>query len=330
MGLEKPPSAFLNRPKRWKQPVLNRKLKVMVLAGGPDRERPISLVSGRHVAAALREAGHRTLERDILPGEFGALNDWRRWGGHVVFPVLHGPWGEGGPLQQVLEQQRIPYVGCRSRAARLCMNKHLTKLALVQQGLPTPPFELLTQEQKRSIPAPFVLKATTEGSSIDVVICQTHEEAEVARRKLVKRHKELLVEAFVPGKELTVGVIDSPAGPKALPPIRIIPATPFYDYQAKYHRNDTRYVLDPKRIGLPAKTLNQVRDLAVATHRALGCRHMCRVDLIVDDRGESWILEVNTIPGFTDHSLLPKAAAYSGMALPELVNRLVQMAFDGR
>jgi D-alanine-D-alanine ligase len=314
--------------------VRKRKLKVMVLAGGPDRERPVSLVSGRHVVEALRQAGHETLERDIGPANLTALTEWKRWGGDVIFPVLHGSWGEGGSLQRILDRRKLPYVGCRTRAAELCMDKRLTKVALTEHNLPTPPYEILTTQRgaRLTLQPPIVIKAINEGSNIDVAICQTHQDARNARRRLSARHAELLVEQFVPGAEMTVGVIDTGRGrpPQALPPIRIVPATAFYDYQAKYNRDDTRYLIDPKQIGLPRQTLDHLRRVAVQAYRALGCRHMSRVDFIVDHQNNPWVLEINTIPGFTDHSLLPKAAGYAGIPMPKLVDRLVRLAFDDR
>ena len=305
-------------------------LRVLVLAGGPDRERPVSLLSGATVAAALRQAGHETIERDILPSQLDALDEFAHWHGDVIFPALHGAWGEGGGLQAILDARHVPYVGCRSASAQLCMDKTLSKTVLHRHGLPTPAWQLLTPGAPCTIAPPLVLKPPREGSSIDVVICRDDKQFSAAREQLHARHPELLAEAFIEGKELTVGVLQIPTpGParhESLPPIQIIPATDFYDYEAKYERNDTRYLLDPVQIGLPPDLYNRLGTLAVEAHEALGCRHFSRVDIMVDHKQRPWILEDNTIPGFTSHSLLPMAAAHAGIALPTLVDRLVRLA----
>ena len=177
--------------------------KIMVLAGGPDRERPVSLQSGQSVARALGKAGYNVRLRDVGPNDQSALDEWHRWGGDVVFPVLHGPWGEGGALQQLLDQQGITYVGSQAKAAQLAMDKRTTKQVLVERCLPTPEFELIGPGQRPSISPPVVLKPVHEGSSIDVAICRDAVAAEVALQKLFQDREELLVERFIAGKEMT-------------------------------------------------------------------------------------------------------------------------------
>ncbi len=299
-------------------------LKVLVLAGGPDRERPVSLSSGKHVAKALREAGHEVLQGDVLPNDISIFDDYKAWGGEVVFPVLHGPWGEGGPLQNLLEARGMPFVGTRAAEAAICMDKPATKRVLQEEGLPTPDFQVIDHETPLELDPPLVLKPPAEGSSIDLVICRTRDEAEHGRKILEKRHRLLLAESYILGAELTVGVLDGPGGPEALPAIQIIPAAEFYDYDAKYERHDTQYRFD---IDLPGDLLAEIRRLALATHQALGCKHLSRVDFMADGaEGKAYILEVNTMPGFTDHSLLPKAAAQAGLTMPMLCDRLVREA----
>lgn len=312
-----------------------KRLKVMTLAGGPDRERPVSLNSGHNVTQALIEAGHEVITGDILPDDLSMLDQFEAWQGDVIFPVLHGSWGEGGGLQAILDQRRFRYVGSRTDAAIRCMDKHLTKDVLTQQNIPTPAYEYLARGQQRSLKLPVVIKAPREGSSIDLAICHTQEDYDQALRNLQDRHEHLLVEQFIAGKELTVGII--PVGPEgkadggnpvlhgyqALPAIHIVPATTYYDYQAKYTREDTQYRFD---IDLPAEVLVRVRQLALQAHQALDCRHLSRVDFIVDAQHRPWILEANTIPGFTGHSLLPMAARQAGLSMPALVDRLVQAA----
>lgn len=303
----------------------DKALKVLVLAGGPDRERPVSIKSGASVAAGLRTAGHEVILGDVLPNDLSVFDDFDEWGGQVIFPVLHGPWGEGGPLQTLLETKGYRFVGTRSAAAATCMDKPETKRVLQDKGLPTPDFQVIGHETALDLAPPLVLKPPAEGSSIDLLICRTGEQVEHARRVLEKKHRLLLAEQYVLGAELTVGVLDGPNGPEALPTIHIIPAAEFYDFDAKYERHDTQYRFE---IDLPADLLARVRELAIETHTALDCKHLSRVDFIADGAaGKAFILEVNTMPGFTDHSLLPKAASQAGLSMPNLCDRLVRQAF---
>ncbi len=301
-------------------------MKVMVLAGGPDRERPVSLRSGQAVAAALEHAGHEVTRCDIGPGDLSALEQFHRWNGHVIFPVLHGPWGEGGALQEILDQRNLPYVGSKSSAARLCMDKHATKRSLVDHGLATPDFEVLSPSQRPRLTTPFVLKPISEGSSFGVMICHDHRQVEPAMGQVLDVYHEVLVEAFIDGKEITVGILDTPEKLQALPPIQVLPSVAFYDYQAKYDRDDTQYLVGEQQIDLPPHMLEAVAQMATRVHRLMGCRHLSRIDFMIDADHRPWILEVNTMPGFTDHSLLPMAAAHAGVPMPRLVGLLVEAA----
>lgn len=302
---------------------MSKCLKILVLAGGPDRERDVSIQSGKAVADALREAGHEVIEHDIDPADTSALDVFEQWPGDVIFPVLHGKWGEGGGLQRILDARRLPYVGCGGPVAELCMDKHRTKLVLDQQGIATPPYELLTVGQSSSLALPVVVKPTDEGSSIALSICQTKEEVSAAHHRMRDVYSKVLVEKYVKGRELTVGIISrAEAGDWALPTIEIVPASTFYDYQAKYESNDTAYRFD---IDLPEQVLNEVRAMALRAHRALGVRHLSRVDFMVDQTSRPWVLEVNTMPGFTSHSLLPMAAREAGLSMSALVDRLARL-----
>lgn len=306
-------------------------LKILVLRGGPDREREVSLQSGGQVAQALRDGGHTVYERDITPDDLSALDDAKQLGVQVVFPVLHGPWGEGGPLQAILEEHDLNYVGCKESAARLCMNKWETKRALQEAGLPTAQAELIERGDERELAAPCVVKALDEGSSYALSICHTEEEADAAVATLFNDHEKLMVERFVVGKEITVGIIealyneDDAPGPTALPPIHIVPAVAFYDYDAKYTRDDTQYHFD---IDLPDACLESVIDTAKQAFETLGCRHLARIDFIIDDQLNATILEANTMPGFTSHSLVPKAAQHAGTTFPDLCDHLVRLAIE--
>lgn len=300
-------------------------LKILVLRGGPDRERDVSLQSGGQVAQALRDWGHTVYERDITPDDLTALDDAKQLGVQVVFPVLHGPWGEGGPLQAILETWGIAYVGCGEKAAALSMDKWATKQALQEAGLTTAQAELLNQGDKRTLPAPCVVKAINEGSSFGLAVCQTEEQADAAVASLGADYDRLMVEQFVAGLELTVGVLqDLETGElKTLPPIHIVPAVAFYDYEAKYTRDDTQYHFE---IDLDPACIAAVEDAAKQAFETLGCRHVARIDFIVDEQLHAHILEANTMPGFTSHSLVPKAAQQMGLTFPDLCDHLARLA----
>ena len=290
---------------------------VLVLMGGPDEEHDVSVNSGRAVAEALRAAGHRVHEEVIERIHASQLSTFDQ---DVVFPVLHGAWGEGGALQRELDAAGSRYVGSGPNAATTAMDKDATKTLAVQLGVPTPAWELMHDGDACTMPCPVVVKAPREGSSIDLFIC--HDEEERARRikELTRRHRSIMVEQYVAGRELTVGVVLG----EAMPIIEIIPATDSYDYEAKYLRDDTSYVLDPE---LTDDAREACLDAAVRLGTAIGCRDLWRADFMLDDRGP-WLLELNTMPGFTSHSLLPKAAAHAGRPMERLCHDLVEHALQ--
>ena len=290
-------------------------MRVLVLKGGPDAEREVSLRSGGMVAAALRRAGVEVHEQTIdRPG----LAELRAMPGEVIFPVLHGPWGEGGVLQELLERDGRPYVGCAPAAARLAMDKPASKRAVAEVGVPTPDSQVLRSGDKLTLPPPLVLKPCDDGSSVDLRVCGTVADAERARAELHPRRPVLLAESFIAGRELTLGLLED----RELPLIEVRPKCGLYDYEAKYNRDDTEYRLDPE---LPAGVADAIRRWARAAWRRLGLRDVARMDFMLDARG-AWFLEANTMPGFTDHSLVPKAAAHAGLPMERLVVALVEGA----
>ena len=299
-----------------------RKPIVLVLRGGPDAEREVSLMSGAEVAGALVESGLFTVVDEVInqPTEQQLRDLVKQHEAEVIFPVLHGPWGEGGGLQEILEEVGVPYVGSKPRPARLAMNKFATKTLLAQDHVPTPPAIQIEPEDECDLEPPLVLKPVDDGSSVDLRICLTREDIEVARAELHPRRERLLAEEYIDGRELTVGYVCG----DTLPLIEIMPAMEYYDYDAKYVRDDTRYVLDPE---LPAGVTERCRELTLIACRRLGCRDVARVDFMLDERGP-WLLEVNTMPGFTTHSLVPMAAAHAGRPMPDLCAYLTQTALD--
>lgn len=213
-------------------------MRVLVLKGGPDAEREVSIKSGAQVAAALARANAQVNEITIDRLELAEL---QALAGDVIFPVLHGPWGEGGPLQELLEQDGRPYVGCGPTAACLAMDKTATKNAVAQVGVPTPAACEVVMGKPISVKLPLVIKPSNDGSSVDLRICRTPEELVSARQQLEGRRPRLLAEEYIQGREFTVGILNG----KVLPLIEIKANSGVYDYQAKYLRNDTQYILDP-------------------------------------------------------------------------------------
>ena len=297
---------------------------VLVLMGGPGAEHEVSLMSGREVAQALRDGGRYEVIELVLK-DHGATADEIASAcsiAHpaVVFPVLHGQWGEGGPLQDILETLGLPYVASDPRAAAVAMDKVATKEIVRAQGVLTPADCLLEDGAPCPLDPPLVLKPIDDGSSVDLLICHTPQEVVAARAVLHQRRGSVMAERLVEGREVTAGIVCG----EPLPLIEIIPAPDagFYDYRAKYFRDDTRYVLEPD---LPAGTAQACTEAALQAYNLLGCRDLARADFIVNDLG-AWFLEINTMPGFTTHSLLPMAAARRGQDMPTLCGRLVEAA----
>ena len=295
-------------------------MKITVLYGGPSSEREISLISGKAVADGLLSMGHEVHLADIGPDNLTPLET----PADLVFPVLHGEWGESGELQEILEKQNLRFVGSGSRASCMGMDKVAAKQIWERAGLPTPtwavandPAEAIAAISKVGLPC--VAKAVDAGSSIDVYLCETAAAATDAANKIIEKYGRVLIEKLVKGKELTVAILDE----EALPPIWIDHSGPFYDYDVKYNRKDTNYRFD---LDLPAELIKRIQDLAVSAHKALGCRHLSRVDLMLDEENNPFLLEINTMPGFTPKSLLPKAAKQAGLEFGALVDKLAHIA----
>jgi D-alanine-D-alanine ligase len=295
----------------------DRRLRVAVLMGGPDAEHEVSLKSGSQVLAALQSAG---LEANGFVVDRPEVETLRSLEADVVFPVLHGPFGEGGPLQERLEAAGVAFVGCGSAASRIGMDKLECKRLVAAAGVPTPEAERLMPGLPSRIEAPAVVKPIDDGSSVGVRLCRTPPELAQARRDLESRFPRLMIERLIRGREVTVGLLDG----HPLPIIEIVPAEGFYDYEAKYLRNDTRYLVDPP---MHPDVAERCRMHAVAVWDAIGCRDLARVDFLLDEDGP-WFLEINTMPGMTDHSLLPKAAAKAGCPMPTLCRTLVERAWS--
>jgi len=292
--------------------------KIAVLMGGPSAEREVSLRTGQAVLKALLAGGFRAVEIDAgrdLPERLTAV------GAEVAFVALHGRFGEDGTVQGLLEVMGIPYTGSGVLASSLAMDKIATKKILLQHELPTPAYVALRKgEDVREFLAqcrhfPLVVKPSREGSTIGISIVRDPADLPAALEEAFRHDREVLVEDYIPGQELTVGVLDG----EPLPIIEIVPQGGFYDYQAKYTAGRTEYLL-PAR--LDAAVYERLQQAAVAAFRALNCAGAARVDFRLKER-EFFCLEVNTIPGMTETSLLPKAAASAGIDFGALVQRIL-------
>lgn len=294
---------------------------VLVLTGGPDAEREVSLESAAAVAAALRAAGHDTTEAEIDEHDASALAALlEAMPRDVVFPAIHGPFGEGGPLQDLLTAAGRSYVGAGPRAARLAMDKVATKTTAAALGAAVTPTAVFDPaDPALPIDLPFVLKPVREGSTIGLSICRTRQAWALAHKAAKRRARPAMIEPLLSGREVTVGVLEG----RSLPLVEIAPASGVYDYQAKYERDDTRYAVRP---ALPPGAAERATRDALALATAIGCTDLARADFIVTPDGVPWLLEINTMPGFTSHSLVPMAARAAGLELPELCSRLVARA----
>jgi D-alanine-D-alanine ligase len=311
-----------------------RTLRVAVLMGGVSSEREVSLRSGKAVVTGLAKLGHEALACEIDSDGFDALDHMPR-DVDAIFLALHGRFGEDGEVQRRLQVLGIPYTGSGPEASARAFDKAWTKDILRARGIPVAPDVVIpwpfrardaaaaVRKAADFAPDGLVVKPSREGSSVGVSICKTLPQALRAAWKARTFEQPLLVEKFVKGREVTVAIL----GGVALPPIEVVPALAFYDYKAKYDASSgTRYRVAPD--DLPPGASERAQEVALAAHSALGCEDVSRVDIRVDEKGEPFVLEVNTIPGLTATSLLPKAAAASGIGFEELCERLVLRAIQ--
>jgi D-alanine-D-alanine ligase len=292
--------------------------KIGVLMGGLSAEREVSLKSGAAVLLALQSRGYRAVGIDVgrdLPEKLVSE------GVEVAFIALHGRFGEDGSIQGLLELMGIPYTGSGVLASALAMNKVFSKVVFRSAGLTIAPHQVLRkgEELKLSFPLPVVVKPSQEGSSVGVSIVHESERMGEALAEAFNFDSEILVERFIDGREVQVGILDG----RALGAIEIVPKGEFYDFEAKYTPGMADHIL-PAR--LPAAIYEDVLRAGELAHAALGCQSYSRVDFLVTSAGEAYILEVNTLPGMTDLSLLPEIARGAGVEFPELIERILLSA----
>ncbi|MFZ4587846.1 MAG: D-alanine--D-alanine ligase [Terrimicrobiaceae bacterium] len=280
--------------------------RIALLAGGPGKERRVSLNSGVAVANALRTIGAEVSEIDVQGPGFEIPP-----GTELAFNMVHGTLGEDGEIQAILDARGIPYTGEGEAASRLAFDKIASKRRFDSAGVPNAKWEVLLAGQAPKLPLPLVAKPPREGSSVGVHILLKADELEAALADCLARDAEVLVEEFIQGRELTVGIV----GDTALPVVEIVPKVDFYSYENKYTKGNSDYFC-PARLN--ADTARAVQSAALAAHRSLGLEVYSRVDVLLDANNRPFVLEANTIPGMTETSLLPKAAAAVGIGFAQL------------
>ncbi|PYL06602.1 MAG: D-alanine--D-alanine ligase [Verrucomicrobia bacterium] len=294
--------------------------KIAVLMGGPGSEREVSLATGRGVSKALGSLGAAVVEVDVRDEDFQLPNDVE-----LAFITIHGTFGEDGRLQRILERRGIAYTGEGVIGSETAFDKIRSKQKFQEHGVSTPPWEVIHPGQQPTLPLPIVVKPPREGSTVGVVIVKSENEIESAIAEAAKYGRELLIEKFVLGRELTIGIL----GDNALAILEIIPKGGFYDFHNKYP------FLNPQAGGgaehvCPAKIdaarTKEIQDLALRAFQAAGLQVYGRVDAILSEDGQPFILEINTIPGMTEASLLPEAAAAAGIGYPDLCARIIALS----
>ncbi len=290
------------------------KMKVSVLAGGVSGEREVSLRSGAAVAKALRSIGVKVLEVDVKEKGLKVPQ-----GTDICFLCLHGTYGEDGEVQRELEAAGMPFTGSGSEASALAFDKLKARDAMVAAGVPMAESQEWTPECDWT--PPYVLKPVASGSSLGTFLVRTEEEAKKAVKE-AKKWKEsgMMIERLIEGAEMTVGIL----GEQALPVIEVRPAKGFYDYQNKYTSGATQYLCPAP---IPKEKAQELQELALKAHLALGCEVLSRVDIMVDAEGKPHVLEVNTLPGMTDLSLLPKAGRAGGIDFTTQCLRILELSW---
>ncbi len=294
--------------------------KIAVLMGGPGSEREVSLATGQGVSKALRSLGAEVVEIDVRNEDFQLPSDV-----DLAFNTIHGTFGEDGQLQRILDRRGIAYTGDGAAGSEIAFDKIRTKQKFQEHGITTPAWEVIGPGQRPTIPLPIVVKAPRQGSTVGVIIVKNENEIDSAIDEVAKFGHELLIEKFVSGRELTIGVL----GDQALPILEIIPKGGFYDFNSKYP------FLNPQAGGgaehvcpanIDAEKTKAIQTLALRAFRAAGLQVYARVDAILSAAGQPFILEINTIPGMTEASLLPEAAAAASIGYADLCAQIIALS----
>jgi len=294
--------------------------KVAVLMGGPGSERNVSLATGAGVSKALRSLGIEVVDVDVRNENFPLTKDV-----DIAFNCIHGTFGEDGQLQKILEDRGVAYTGDGVESSRIAFDKILSKEKFLERGVVTPESEVIEAGRRPKMSVPLVVKPARQGSTVGIVIVKQASELDSALNEAAKYDRKLLIEKFVSGRELTIGIL----GDQALPIIEIIPKGGFYDFNTKYPFLNPQAGASAQHV-CPAKIdsslTKKIQELALAAFRALGLVVYGRVDVLLSDEGKPFVLEVNTIPGMTEASLLPEAAAVAGINYPDLCVRIIELS----
>jgi len=308
-------------------------MKVLVLMGGTSAEREISLQSGKAVLEALQKKGYQAEGWDFNPD---AVEEIKKYEPDVVFIALHGKPGEDGTVQGLLDLWGIPYTGSRLACSAICMDKILTKKYLTLEGIPTAPYVIVSQDEYHRDPQemctrlaeklglPLVVKPPTQGSSIGTIIVRDKNKIGPALEHAFQYDSDALAEKYISGSEVTVAILGN-EDIQVLPIIEITSANEFYDYESKYTKGKCEHII-PARISEEVR--QKVEKVAADAYRLLKCRGFGRVDLRIDESGNPYVLEVNTIPGLTEMSLVPDAARAVNISFEELVDKIVKLALE--
>jgi len=295
--------------------------RIGVLMGGISAEREVSLRSGSAIYNALKGLGYNALSIDVGSDICDVLDKGKI---EAAFLALHGGYGEDGSIQGMLEVLGIPYTGSGVLASALAMDKEASKKVFLYHGIPVPPFTVIgsiTGSPGPSFDFPWVIKPATEGSSVGVSIARDKGNFEKALETAFSYGSRVIVEKYIEGQEIHIGILNG----RVLGGVEVRPSLEFYNYEAKYTPGLTEYILPPE---ITAETYERAKMTALSAHIALGCRGATRVDLRLNAEGEPYVLEVNTIPGMTETSLLPKIAGLAGFDFPGLIEEILRGVFD--
>ena len=296
--------------------------KILVLMGGWSNEREISLISGQYVFDSLISLGLDAVKLDLRKDNVGSIKEINP---DRVFIVLHGKGGEDGEIQFFLETLGIPYTGSGSKSSEICMNKRNTKNILIEEKILTPAYQKIDENTtveyiEKHFQYPFVVKPSTEGSSIGVYIVEDRQSYLKAINENLKISNDIIIEQYIDGNEYTVALV----GNIALPVIKLVPPGKFYDYEAKYNSNDTKYICPSE---LSDNVEEELKKISLKCFKVLNCKGWGRVDIILDSKNKPWIIELNTVPGMTKNSLVPMAAKQLNISFDELVLKILDTSF---
>lgn len=302
-------------------------MKIAILMGGNSSEREISLETGAAVLSACKKLGFSGIACPYQDSIYEVISVLKE--ADIVFNALHGGEGEGGGVQKILDKENIKYTGSDPRSSELVMDKHRSKSLMLENNLPTPPWLHIDTTKVNGVDFidakfgyPVVVKPNSEGSTIGVTIVKSSHELDRAMDLASEFGKDILVEKYISGKEITVGIL----GELTLPIIEILPSHEMYDYNCKYTSGMSKYICPAD---LSSEITEKISEASLQIAKLLGCKHYCRVDFRLDNRDNFYCLEVNTLPGMTSTSLVPKAAKVAGISFEQLIQRILEFAIHG-